>query len=203
MILYLHGFRSSPHSTKAQMLAKEMANQGLADAWYCPQLPAGPQEAIDLCNNLISSHANTPSGRDRAPVIIGSSLGGFYAQYLAQKWSCRAVLLNPVIDAARDLAIHTGTQTQYHSNEPFEFHDHYLQELAAMKIGPPTQPERFFLMATTGDEVLDWQEMVAWYAGCPSRIISGSDHGIHDFARWMPEVTSFILDSGLSHQKTD
>jgi len=203
MILYLHGFRSSPYSTKAQMLAKEMAKQGLADAWHCPQLPAGPQEAIDLCNNLISSHANTPSGRDRAPVIIGSSLGGFYAQYLAQKWSCRAVLLNPVIDAARDLANHTGKQTHYHSNEPFEFHDHYLQELAALKIGPPTEPQRFFLMATTGDEVLDWQEMAAWYAGCPSRIISGSDHGISDFARWMPEVTSFILDSGLSHQKTD
>lgn len=203
MILYLHGFRSSPSSTKAQMLAKEMTEQGLADAWYCPQLPAGPQEAIDLCNNLISSAVGTSSNRDCAPVIIGSSLGGFYAQYLAQKWACRAVLLNPVIDAARDLAAHTGKQTHYHSHEPFEFHDHYLQELAALNVGRPAQLENFFLMTTTGDEVLDWKEMMAWYAGCPSRIISGSDHGIHDFARWMPEIISFILDSGLSRQKPD
>ncbi|HCP76164.1 MAG: esterase [Pusillimonas sp.] len=203
MILYLHGFRSSPYSTKAQMLAKEMARLGLADAWYCPQLPASPKEAIDLCDNLISQGTSTPSGRDRSAVIVGSSLGGFYAQYLAQKWSCRAVLLNPVIDAARDLAVHTGKHTQYHSQETFEFHESYLQELTTLKMGPPRHPSRFFLMATTGDEVLNWKEMVTWYAGCASRIISGSDHGIHDFAHWMPEVTSFILDSDLSPQKTD
>jgi predicted esterase YcpF (UPF0227 family) len=202
MILYLHGFRSSPRSTKAQMLAQAMAEQGLAQAWQCPQLPPGPQDAIDLCNNLISSDAGASTRRVQPLVIIGSSLGGFYARYLAQQWACRAVLLNPVIDATRDLATHTGKQTHYHSNEPFEFHDHYLQELAALKTGPPAHPERFFLMASTGDEVLDWKEMMTWYSGCSSRIINGSDHGIHDFARWMPEVISFILDSCSSYQKT-
>ncbi|MAK55289.1 MAG: esterase [Pusillimonas sp.] len=203
MILYLHGFRSSPLSTKAQMLKQELVKHGLGNAWQCPQLPAGPQQAIDLCNNLIESKGKASPDTTEPLVIVGSSLGGFYAQYLAQKWACHAVLLNPVIDAARDLANHTGQQTHYHSNAPFHFHSHYLQELAALKIGPPTYPERFFLMATTGDEVLNWKEMAAWYAGCQSRIISGSDHGIHDFARWMPEVTSFILGSYPSHQKAD
>lgn len=196
MILYLHGFRSSPLSTKAQMLAKAVADADTNHLWVCPQLPAGPQDAINLCHNLIKAGAESPGNAAAKPlVIVGSSLGGFYAAWLAQYYRAHAVLLNPVVQAARDLAGQVGEHTQYHSNEPFIFLPQYVSELASLQTGLPTDPDKLFLMACTGDEVLDWKEMARTYAGCASRIINGSDHGVSDFERWMPEVLNFISEA--------
>ncbi len=189
MILYLHGFRSSPQSAKANTLAQAISDRGFSDQWICPQLPASPGAAIDLCNNLIQQQAQDPA----SIVVIGSSLGGYYAGHLAHQWGCRALLLNPVINAARDLATQVGTHRQYHAEAPFVFLPEHVDELAALHFPRPHSGNRHFLIASTGDEVLDWKEMAAWYAGCRSRIINGSDHGISDFQRWLPEVMQFIL----------
>lgn len=192
MILYLHGFRSSPKSAKAKMLAQALADLGLADQWHCPQLPASPKQAIVLANELITQHH-----RDTDPLaltVIGSSLGGYYASCLAEKWQCRAVVLNPVVHAARDLATQVGRHTQYHSNEPFIFLPEHVDELAQLAVDPPSDPKRYYLLAATGDEVLDWQEMAEWYAGSHGQIIQGSDHGISDFERWMPDVLKFVTE---------
>lgn len=193
MILYLHGFRSSPLSAKAQLLAMAMRERGLEKDWLCPQLPASPAQAMALARGLIET---LPGSRADEVTVIGSSLGGYYAACLAHHWGCRAVLLNPVIHAARDLATQVGEHTQFHGSEPFVFMPEYVDELARMAVGRPARPERCFLLAATGDEVLDWREMAHWYAGCPSRIINGGDHGISDFGRWLPEVLAFALGQG-------
>ncbi|WP_233234624.1 YqiA/YcfP family alpha/beta fold hydrolase [Bordetella sp. LUAb4] len=192
MILYLHGFRSSPASFKARLMAQAMAERGLADDWRCPQLPASPREAIALAMSLAQDT------RPHALTVIGSSLGGYYACWLAEQLNCRAVLLNPAVHAPRDLATQVGAQTMYHSGEPFEFQAEYVQELAAIEVKRPTRPERYFLVAATGDEVLDWQEMRDFYAGSRQRIIPGSDHGIADFEKYLPEVLEFALRDGHS-----
>jgi len=192
MILYLHGFRSSPTSMKARMMADAMAQRGLAADWACPQLPASPREAIDLTMGIARRQlegADTP----RALTVIGSSLGGFYATWLAEQLGCKAVLLNPAVEAARDLATQVGEHHMYHSDAPFVFLPEYVDELAAIHAPRITQPDRYFLVAATGDEVLDWREMRDRYAGCRQRIVQGSDHGLSDFAQWMPEVLEFAL----------
>ncbi|MGE4124426.1 MAG: YqiA/YcfP family alpha/beta fold hydrolase [Pusillimonas sp.] len=188
MILYLHGFRSSPQSAKAQMLAQAVARQQPDAEWVCPQLPASPAQAIELCNNLILTLSNPADEL----VVIGSSLGGYYAGHLAQAWGCRSVLLNPVIHAARDLATQVGTHQQYHDDAPFVFLPEYIDELGSLEFTRPAPGNDHFLVACTGDEVLNWVEMARWYSGCRSRIINGSDHSISDFARWLPEVMQFI-----------
>lgn len=185
MILYLHGFRSAPASFKASLLADYMAGHGLADQWLCPQLPASPAAAIDLCQRLM---APCPSNE---LTLIGSSLGGYYATWLAEQSGCRAVLLNPAVHAERDLASQVGEHALYHSDAPFIFRPEYVDELAAIKIERITRPERYFLLAATGDEVLDWREMRDHFPGARQRIIEGGDHGLSDFALWMPEVLSF------------
>lgn len=192
MILYLHGFRSSPSSAKARMLAGAVRERGLAREWHCPQLPASPAQALALADALIQAH-HDPAGQPLT--LIGSSLGGYYATCLAEKWQCRAVVLNPVVHAARDLATQVGEHTQYHGGGPFVFLPEHVDELARMAVGRPADPKRYFLLAATGDEVLDWREMAEWYAGSHGRIIQGGDHGISDFEQWMPEVLSFILDT--------
>lgn len=193
MILYLHGFRSSPKSFKASLLAREMEQRGLQDRWVCPQLPASPARAIALANRLIGQARDGGLDPETGLVVIGSSLGGYYANHLAEHWRCRAVVLNPAIYPTRSLADQTGTHTLYHSDESFEFRPEYLDELAELATGKPARPERYYLLACKGDEVLDWRDMADWYAGSQGRILDGGDHGISDFERWMPDVLDFVL----------
>lgn len=192
MILYLHGFRSSPHSAKAQLLAQRMQQLGLADQYYCPQLPASPKAAMVLALAWAERQCRRQSPESSESLsIIGSSLGGFYANWLAERLDCRAVLLNPAVQPPRDLQKYVGVTTQYHSNEPFEFKAEYVAELQALTVPAISRPERYFLIAATGDEVLDWREMTAHYPGARQHIIEGSDHGISEFDRYVDEVLAF------------
>lgn len=193
MILYLHGFRSSPLSMKSRLLAAQMQALGRSEEWHCPQLPASPKLAIELALSLV---------KDVSPAqltIIGSSLGGYYATWLAEQLGCRAVLLNPAIVPLLDLEQHVGVTTAFHSDEPFEFRRDYIDELRAYAVPAITQPERYFLLAATGDEVLDYRDMVAHYAGARQTIIDGSDHGISEFADYLAPVLQFCgigMDAG-------
>lgn len=193
MILYLHGFRSSPQSYKAKLMAQAMADRQLTHQWLCPQLPASPAAAMDMVNQLILQAQESGINIARELVIIGSSLGGYYATYLAERWHCRAVVLNPSVYAARSLRPHVGQHTHFHSDDVFNFLNEYIDELLALATDPPAHPERYFLLACKGDEVLDWRDMANWYAGSQGRILEGGDHGISDFDIWLPEVLEFAL----------
>lgn len=191
MILYLHGFRSSPSSMKARLVGERMAALGRADEYLCPQLPASPKLAMDLALSLVEG---VPVGE---LTLIGSSLGGYYATWLAERLGCRAVLLNPAIVPRLDLAPYVGVTTQYHSDEPFEFKHAYIEELQALEVARITQPERYFLIAATGDEVLDYRDMVAHYAGARQQVIDGSDHAISEFASYVDDVLRFCGVDGV------
>lgn len=186
MILYLHGFRSSPQSFKARLIAERMQALGRSTEYYCPQLPASPREAIDLASGIVQQFA----AKDEV-TLIGSSLGGYYATWLAEKTGCRAVLLNPAVKPPRDLEKYVGVTTMYHSDQRFEFKRDYINELSALAVNKITRPERYFLIAAKGDEVLDWREMVAHYPGAQQCVIDGSDHGISDFEGYLDRVLSF------------
>ncbi|OWW19036.1 YqiA/YcfP family alpha/beta fold hydrolase [Noviherbaspirillum denitrificans] len=190
MILYLHGFRSSPASFKARLIGEKMVALGRGGEYRCPQLPASPREAMALAEALVAP--------DPANVtLVGSSLGGYYATWLAEKFGCRAVLLNPAVKPPRDLEKYVGVTTAYHSDAPFEFKREYIDELKALAVERITRPERYLLMAATGDEVLDWREMTAHYPGARQHIIEGSDHGISEFAQYLDEVLAFCgIDAG-------
>jgi len=171
------------------MMARRMEQLGLADRFYAPQLPASPEEAMALVLAWVARQkdGNVPETLS----IVGSSLGGFYATWLAQRLDCRAVLLNPAVQPPRDLQRYVGVSTQYHSEEPFEFKAEYMAQLQALTVPAITRPERYFLIAATGDEVLDWREMVAHYPGARQHVIDGSDHGISEFEDYVDEVLAF------------
>lgn len=186
-VLYLHGFRSSPLSFKARVVGERMAALGRSQELVCPQLPASPKAAMELALELVAGkHADELS-------IIGSSLGGFYATWLAERIGCRAVLLNPAVDPLRNLEKHVGVTTEYHSDKPFEFKREYIDELRDLKVERITQPGRYFLLACTGDEVLDYRDMVAHYPGARQHVIQGSDHAISEFRDYVDEVLGFCM----------
>jgi uncharacterized protein len=187
MILYLHGFRSSPKSFKARLVGVRMLELGLSEQLRCPQLPASPKQAIALALELTEG---VPASE---LAIVGSSLGGYYATWLAERLGCRAVLLNPAVHPLKDLDQHVGVSTQFHSDEPFEFKREYIDELRALAVGRITRPERYFLIAASGDEVLDYRDMLAHYAGARQHVIEGSDHGISEFRQYVDDVLAFCL----------
>jgi predicted esterase YcpF (UPF0227 family) len=189
-LLYLHGFRSSPRSFKARVVQQRMEAAGRAGDLICPQLPASPKAAMDLVLTLVERYS---AKGENELAIVGSSLGGFYATWLAERFGCRAALINPAVDPLKDLDKHVGITTEWHTGEPFEFKREYIDELAALKVGALTRPERYFLLAATGDEVLDYRDMVAHYAGAHQHVIQGSDHAVSEFEQYVDEVLAFCL----------
>ncbi len=185
MILYLHGFRSSPLSMKARLTGERMAQLGRGAEFLCPQLPASPRLAMELAFGLV---AGVPA---EELTIVGSSLGGYYATWMAERLGCRAVLLNPAVVPMLDLDQHVGVSTAYHSDEPFEFKREYIEELRALAVPQISRPERYFLIACTGDEVLDYRDMVAHYAGAKQKVVQGSDHAISEYADYLGAVLEY------------
>lgn len=184
-VLYLHGFRSSPDSYKARIVEQRMAVLGRVSDLICPQLPASPQAAMALALDLVKE---TPADK---LAVIGSSLGGFYATFIAEQLGCRAVLVNPSVDPLKNLAQAVGVTTAWHSDTPFEFKQEYIGELAALKVARITELSRYFLLAATGDEVLDYRDMTAHYAGARQHVIAGGDHAVSNFEVYVDDVLAF------------
>ena len=186
-LLYLHGFRSSPQSTKAKQVAARVQARHPEVVWWCPQLPPSPRSAMEM---VMGGIAGWPR---HSMAVIGSSLGGFYATCVAQATGCRAVLLNPAVDPARDLARHIGEQTAWHDpGQHFYFAPEYMDELRRLESGALERPGNFFAVIAKGDEVLDWREMTARYAGAHIKLLEEGDHALSDFDAHIDEVFDFI-----------
>ncbi|MDI3490699.1 MAG: uncharacterized protein PWP11_1976 [Thauera sp.] len=190
MIVYLHGFRSAPASIKARALGARMAERGLADRFWCEQLPVSPRAAIALAEaEIAGAHA-----AGLTPSVVGSSLGGYYATWLAERHGLRAVLVNPAVVAPLSLEAYVGTQTNLYTGESFDFTREHIDELRALEVPAITRPERYWLLAETGDEVLNYRHAVQKYAGARQTVLEGGDHG---FSRWNDYLDAVIAFAGL------
>jgi predicted esterase YcpF (UPF0227 family) len=185
VILYLHGFRSSPNSFKARVLAARVAELDKRAEWCCPMLPVSPLEVIAL------AEAHVTAAGEKDVTVIGSSLGGYYATHLAEKHGWRAVLLNPATVPQRDLSAYLGEQPLWHGGGSIVVEPRHLDELRALGVAAITRPERYYLMVATGDEVLDYREMLAHYPGVHTKLIDGSDHAISEFEDYVDDVLAF------------
>lgn len=193
-VLYLHGFRSSPQSIKAQLLGQRVQSHHPGVIWICPSLPASPRAAMDL---LLAQVVDWP--RDNM-VVIGSSLGGFYARVLSHQLGCRSAMLNPAAHPARDLKRHIGEHTAWHNpNEQVFVQPGFVDELNALAATLPSvssvdagERQRHWAIVAQGDEVLDWREMQAFCAHATVRLITGSDHALSDFDQHIDALMGFL-----------
>jgi hypothetical protein len=185
MIVYLHGFNSSPASGKAKALGDYLAGIGRLAEYYCPALPNSPREAIAKVESTLAR------SRAGAVTLVGSSLGGFYATHLAEKHGWKAVLVNPAVHAHKLLRDSLGTQTNWHTGEKWVLTESHLAELAAMDAVAISHPERYLLLSQTGDEVLDYRDAVAYYAGARQIVEDGGDHGFAGFERHFSTILDF------------
>jgi predicted esterase YcpF (UPF0227 family) len=170
-------------------MTAHMQSLARADELVCPQLPASPLLAMQQMQQVIETYLATHSAQSLS--VIGSSLGGYYATWLAERYGCKAVLLNPAVKPPRDLASYVGVTTQYHSDEVFEFKPEYVDELRAYAVATITRPERYFLFAAKGDEVLDWRDMVQHYPQARQCVLEGSNHALNEFVEYIDQILEF------------
>ena len=185
-ILYLHGFCSSPQSTKARQLCAALTARGQRDRLFCPALSPVPDEAIAQAEAIIAARSRAGD----ALTVVGSSLGGFYATVLAEKHDLRAALINPAVIAALDPALFVGRRTNLHSGVLFDFTAEHVAQLAALDP-PRVTAARYLLLVETGDEVLDYRQAVARYAGCRQRVIDGGQHSFVHFPDLLPQLFEY------------
>ena len=184
LLVYLHGFNSSPASHKAQVLGRYMAERGLAERYACPQLPPLAREAMAVIDDLLVRHG------DESVCYVGSSLGGFYATHLVEARGGKAVLINPAIEPHVGLRAYLGPQRNFHSGAEYELTPEHLADWENLERARIT-PERYLLVVETGDEVLDYRQAVQRYAGAQQVLVEGGDHSLQSFPRHLPRILDF------------
>lgn len=161
-----------------------MEAAGLGDQFLSLQLPVSPRAAIELTESIVLAQV--------APVVlIGSSLGGYYAIWLTEHYPeliKYAVLVNPSVAAAGVEEL-LGTHVNFHSGETFEFTIAHVDEIRMLEMPLIRHQNRYWLLVETGDEVLDYRLAVAKLLGARQTVLAGGDHS---FTRWTDYLDEIV-----------
>ncbi len=186
-LLYLHGFLSSPQSEKAQQTIAYCDNIGMTGSYTLPFMRGGPRQSInELCTWV---EANS----DKDLIIIGSSLGGYYAAYLSEKYALPAALINPAVRPFDLLESRIGSHKNYHTEESHEVTEDHMDELRELFVDEPQHIDKLMILVQTGDETLDYRLALEKYnrSLCIARI--GGDHSYANYACDLPQIFDFLL----------
>lgn len=200
-ILYIHGFNSSPLSVKAEQTRQFLVEHFPTVGFYCPQLATTPDGAIEQLEQIIDQH---PKGTEW--LLIGSSLGGYFASYLTEKYQCLAVLVNPAIKPYELLSDYMGEQVNPYTQEVYQVTPEHMQQLQLIEQNKPTEScqikNNYLVMVQTADEVLNYQQAVEKYQYCQLEVQEGGDHSFINFDKMLPAIAKFfnLPDFHLSMQ---
>lgn len=184
--LYIHGFNSSSASIKARAFREELQRLNRGHDFLAPDLPSLPSLAMQKLEQEIAAHSASQIA------VSGSSLGGHYATWLAEKYDFPAVLVNPVVNPHLLLAPCLGMQKNVYTGEQYQFTWQHLSELEQYNVGAITRPGRYLLLVQTGDEVLDYRQAVEKYRGAQQIVIEGGDHGFQHFSDYVSMILEFV-----------
>jgi len=186
-LVYLHGFNSSPQTVKGRKLATVAAALDEPPRVHVPALHHRPALAVRDVRAWVDANVADLA----ALTFVGSSLGGFYATWLAECYGARAVVVNPSARPTESLAAHLGPQRNLHTGEAWELTPAHMAELEALSVRTLTRLDRYFLLMRSGDELIDWRIAVARYAGAWQYVLGGGDHGWEDIDDEIPSVLRF------------
>ena len=186
-IVYLHGLNSAPASIKARALGEAIAALPADERpeYFVPALHHRPAEAVRAVDAWLDARAPATLA------FVGSSLGGYYATYFAERRAARAIMINPSVRPYSDLEGYLGPQRNMYTGDTYELTREHFDELRALRVGTITRPERYLLMVQSGDEVLDWREAVGYYGGAWQFVQGDGDHAFQDFEAQIPVILRF------------
>ena len=185
-VLYLHGFLSSPESAKAQLLGKWLQSKHPDIEFLCPELPNTPDKAIPYLDEYVTKLTALQG-------IVGSSMGGYYAHWLAQKYECKAVLINPAVNAADLLVGYLGDHINPYTQIAFELNSGHMHDLRGINV--PLKPsDELLVIVETGDETLDYRLAEAKYSTANLIVEPGGNHSCQCFEKTLPAIADFLLN---------
>lgn len=184
-IVYIHGFNSSPQSHKAQQFQQWIRTHHPDITLHIPALKPYPLEAIKQLEEL-AALAPQHTG------FIGSSLGGFYAVHLSEKFRARAVLINPAVRPFDSLAQYLGENKNFHTQDSYVLTQQHVDDLRSLYVATPAQPENLLLLTQTGDETLNFREAATHFYRSPAVIEYGGDHAFQQVERHFSHMLSFL-----------
>lgn len=187
VVIYLHGFLSSPKSEKAQLTQSFMAQHYPAVELVIPQISHYPDEAERQLNDLVSKYTGAEMR------FIGSSMGGFFATYLIEKFGGKAVLINPAVTPHILLSNYLGKHINPNTHEAFELVPAHMPMLEKMQTKAVSHPENIWALVKTGDETLDYRQAVELYHDTKLTVVQGGDHSFADYEDYLPQIGQFLL----------
>ena len=191
MLLYLHGFNSSPQSKKAIETERWMQLNAPNIKFYCPQLSPYASKVMEILRPLVEAYLPQPV------YLVGSSMGGFFATCLSEQYNLPAVLINPAVNPSSGLHSWLGENSNFITGEPWVFEPRHIEEYSDINPQHIRRPENYKLLLQTGDEVLDYRHAQKRYEGCAIETEVGGDHSFVDYQRHIPTIVKF-----LTHVKT-
>lgn len=186
-LIYLHGFRSAAASKKAHILGAALQYVHADWEYITPNLSFDPAVAFAQIEAILLRQVWPTQN----VTLVGSSLGGFYATVMAEKYGCRAVLLNPSLKPYDTLAAYVGPQTNLYLDEPFTFTTDHLAALRAVAINKITESQRYMVIVEMGDELLDHHHTLAQFAGAEQIVVEGGNHDLASFPTHIASLLSF------------
>lgn len=184
-LFYIHGFNSSPQSAKARLLGEYLATRHPQIHYHVPSLPYDPERAIAILCEAIEACQPDPVK------LLGSSLGGFYGTYAAERFGLPLVLVNPAVRPYELLRDHLGEQRNIYTGERYVFTAHHIDVLRQLDV-PVTQPMRYLLLVQTGDETLDYRQATDKFRDSPQIVEEGGSHGFDGFENHMPAIMQYF-----------
>ena len=184
-ILYIHGFNSSPLSTKSQLTKQYLIDQQIDVEFHCPQLHNIPNEAITQLDEILHSKP------DNQWFLMGSSLGGYFSTYLSEKYHLKAVLINPAVKPFELLIDYLGEQKNPYTNEVYQVTAQHMVDLKKCFVEKITK-NNYMVMVQTGDEVLDYQQAVDKYQNCQLIVQQDGDHSFINYETMLPAIMKFL-----------
>jgi len=182
MILYIHGFGSSSQGMKSKQFREYFKKKG--EGFISPSLSYVPELAISTLEDIIEN-----CGVDVK--LMGSSLGGFYALYLSQKYNLKAVLINPAVNADVTLKRAIGHGINYYDNSSYEWNAYHVKSLETYKTISANQ-KNIMLLLQKGDDVLDYKEALALLPDASLHVEEGGSHNFDGIERYYEEIREFF-----------
>ena len=187
-VIYLHGFLSGPESAKACAVEVWLSDNRPDIQFMCPSLSAYPGKSIETLEQLIAENL------EYTPMLLGSSLGGHWATWLAETCDLPVVLINPAVKPSILLPEYLGVELKnYYSNEVCTLSNSDIEILVSIEKSEIFCKENYWLMTQTKDQTLDYKLAVKKYAGCRQLVEDGGNHSFADFERWVPSAIDFLI----------
>lgn len=188
MLLYIHGFNSSPQSDKAVQTAQYINQHYPHVDFHQPQLPSSPHTAMSLLCEI------TERAKQQGQTLrfIGSSLGGYFASYLAETYGGKAVLVNPAVKPFELFEEFIGPQYNPYTNEHYQVLPQHRLDVAHFDTQVIRHPDRFLVLLQTGDEVLDYRQALHKYHSCELHLEPNGDHSFVGYEQQLDKICNFI-----------